>query len=84
MTTPVPPQPQPAATPYVAAWALYIYEDGPHQRAFLTFNGRLVASATCATPAQEARIEDLFHRLDTGQAARRSAQATCLALERRP
>lgn len=83
MTTATPPQPRPAATPYVPAWALYLYEDGPHQRAFLTFNGALVATATCATPAHEARIESVFNRLNTGHAARRAAPATRLSLDRR-
>ncbi len=74
------------AAPPAAAWMLYIYPRSPTSpgRAFLTFNGRLVASATCTTPAQEARIEGLFHRLDQGQVARRSAQATYLAIDRRP
>jgi len=52
------PPPAPA-TPDTPAWALYIY--GTH--AFFTYGGRLVAEATVATPAQDARIESVFHRL---------------------
>lgn len=52
--------PPPPVTPYVPAWALYIYDD----RAFLTFNGRLVATAACAMPAQQARVEATLARLN--------------------
>ncbi len=85
MTPPAPPPPAaaPAATPYVPAWMLYVY----HEQAFLTFNGRLVATATVTTPAQEARIEGVFDgltdRLTHGHAARRAAPAARLALDRR-
>ncbi len=82
MTTPAPRSPAPAASPpapYVPAWALYIYEG----RAFLTFDGRLVAHVAVTMPAQETRIEGVFHRLTHGRAARRSALATRLALDRR-
>lgn len=48
------------ATPYVPTWALYIYDD----RAYFTFNGRLEATATCRTPAQQARIEATLARLN--------------------
>jgi len=47
------------ATPYVPSWGLYIY--GTH--AFFTYDGRLIAEATVATPAQEARLVSVFHRL---------------------
>ncbi len=47
------------ATPYAPSWSLYIYGT----RAFFTYNGRLVAQATVATPGQEARIEAMFQRL---------------------
>jgi len=48
------------ATPYVPTWALYVYDD----RAFLTFDGRLVATAACAMPAQQARVEATLARLN--------------------
>jgi len=82
MTTPAPRSPAPAASPaapYVPAWMLYVYEG----RAFLTFDGRLVATAAVATPAQGARIDNVFHRLNRSHAARRSAPAARLALDRR-
>jgi len=60
MTIPQPVPPAPA-TPYAPSWCLYIY--GTH--AFFTYGGRLVAEATVATPAQDARIEGVFHRLVT-------------------
>jgi len=53
--------PPPGATPNTPQWMLYIY--GTH--AFFTFGGRLIAQATVATSAQEARIEAAFHRLAT-------------------
>jgi len=40
-------------------WYLYLY-DG---RAFLTFDGRVQVTATCSTPAQEARLIALLDRL---------------------
>jgi len=92
MTTPAPrptsaatsptPLTAPAATPYVPAWCYYIYD----QRAFVTYDARLVATAAVTTPAQEARIEGVFDRLTHGHAARRAAvgaPATRLALDRR-
>lgn len=57
MTTPTPPA---SAAPYVPAWALYVYD----KRASLTFDGRLVATAACATPAQQARMEATLARLN--------------------
>jgi len=52
--------------PDAPAWALYIYGT----RAFFTYGGRLVAEATVATPAQDARIEGVFHRLATNSTQR--------------
>lgn len=40
-------------------WYLYLY-DG---RAFLTFDGRVQATATCSTPREEARLIALLDRL---------------------
>ncbi len=77
--THLPHQPPPPPAPYVPAWMLYVYET----RAFLTFDGRLIATATVATPAQGARIEGVFDRLTHGHAARRAAPATRLSLDRR-
>ncbi len=57
-----------SVTPYTPAWALYIYG----ARAFFTFEGRLIAQATVATPAQDARIESIFHRLTTQTTQQRS------------
>jgi len=52
--------PPPASvTPCTPAWALYVYDE----RAFFTFEGRLVAEAIVATPVQDARIARVFHRL---------------------
>jgi len=75
-TTPLP------ATPYVPAWALYVYDE----RAFLTFDVRLQATATCSTPAQLARLVALQDRLNDRRARRADAdaRATCLAIHRRP
>ncbi len=56
------------ATPYVPSWGLYIY--GTH--AFFTYDGRLIAEATVATPTQDARIEGIFHRLVTHTMQQRS------------
>jgi len=42
-------------------WYLYLY-DG---RAFLTFDGRVQATATCGTPREEARLIALLDRLTT-------------------
>ena len=80
MTAQAPQAPPLPATPYVPAWALYVY-DG---RAFLTFDVRLQATATCRTPAQLARLVDLQDRLNSRLMARASAQATRVAIDRRP
>ncbi len=53
-------------TPDAPAWALYIYGT----RAFFTYDGRLIAEATVGTPAQEARILAVFHRLATNSTQR--------------
>ncbi len=58
--TPQTPPPAPM-TPVTPAWSLYVYGT----RAFLTFDARLIAEATVTTPAQEARITGVFHRLAT-------------------
>jgi len=57
--------PAPAA-PYAPAWMLYVYG----VRAFLTFDGKIVATAPCATPVQEDRLIALFDRL-TARTSRR-------------
>ncbi len=52
--------PPPAPVPsYAPSWALYVY--GTH--AFFTYNGRIIAEACVATPAQETRIEGVYARL---------------------
>jgi hypothetical protein len=58
MTAPqrIPPAP---VTPSTPLWALYVYDE----RAFFTHGGRLIAQASVATPAQETRIDAIFHRL---------------------
>ena len=54
------PTPPPApATPVTPVWALYVYAE----RAFFTYDGYLIASASVATPAQNARIEGVYARL---------------------
>ena len=58
MTTPQTPAPS-LVTPYAPSWALYVY--GTH--AYMTYSGRLIATATVGTPSQEARIEAMFARL---------------------
>lgn len=51
--------PAPAPHPYTPAWALYVYED----HGYLTFAGRVVATASVATPAQETKLIVLFDQL---------------------
>ncbi len=58
MTTPQTPPP-PRVPPYTPAWAMYVY--GTH--AYLTYSGRLIATATVGTPSQEARVRAMFARL---------------------
>jgi len=53
-------------TPDAPSWGLYIY--GTH--AFFTYDGRLIAEATVATPVQEARIIGTFDRLTARTAGR--------------
>lgn len=60
------PVPAPATSPYAAAWSLHLY-DG---HAFLTFDGRVQATATCSTPREEARLIALLDRLTTRTARR--------------
>jgi len=62
--------PRAPMTPDAPSWGLYIY--GTH--AFFTYDGRLIAEATVATPAQDARIESIFHRLTT-QTTQRSTRS---------
>ncbi len=54
------PLPAPVA-PYTPAWSLYVYDE----RAFFTFEGRLIAWASVGTPTQETRIDAIFQRLVT-------------------
>ncbi len=56
ISQPVPPA---LVIPDAPAWALYIY--GTH--AFFTYDGRLIADAPVATPAEDARIMGVFNRL---------------------
>ncbi len=53
--------PAPAPHPYTPAWALYVYDD----HGYLTFAGRVVATASVATLAQEDRLIAIFDRLAT-------------------
>jgi len=48
-----------SVTPYTPAWGLYVYDE----RAFFTFEGRLIAQASVTTPDQDARIARVFQRL---------------------
>ncbi len=58
--------PAPAPHPYTPAWSLYIYFD----HGYLTFAGRIVATASVATPAQETKLITLFEQLTTRTAHR--------------
>ncbi len=51
--------PPASMTPYAPSWGLYIYGT----RAFFTYGGRLVATATVGTVAQETRIKGVYARL---------------------
>ncbi len=51
--------------PDTPAWALYIYGT----RAFFTYGGRLIAQASVATQAQDARIARVYTRLTGAHAA---------------
>ncbi len=55
-----PPAPTaPTVPPYTSSWMLYLYDD----IAYLTFDGRLAATATVTTAVQRARIEGVYARL---------------------
>jgi len=54
------PAPAPQTMPYAPQWMLHLYD-----RAFLTFDGKIVATAPCTTPAQEDRLIALLDRLTT-------------------
>jgi len=82
MTAQAPQAPPLPGAPYVPTWALYVYDE----RAFLTFDVRIQASATCRTAGQLARLVALQDRLNDRRARRADAdaRATCLAIDRRP
>ncbi len=58
MTAPqnVPASPTP---PYTPAWALYVYND----IAYLTFNGRLAATAAYHTATEQDKVDAVYARL---------------------
>jgi hypothetical protein len=61
-----PPSPvAPPTTSYKPQWAVYVYVD----RAYITYNGRLVATETCPTAAQEDRLVAVRDRLNHRDAA---------------
>ncbi len=67
-TTPqiTPPSPvAPPTTSYKPAWAVYVY----NSIGYVTFNGRLIATETCATAAQEASLVATRDRLNRRNAA---------------
>lgn len=45
--------------PYTPAWALYVYND----IAYLTFNGRLAATAAYYTSTEQTRVNGVYARL---------------------
>ncbi len=45
--------------PYTPAWALYAYND----IAYLTFNGRLAATAAYHTAREQAKVDAVYARL---------------------
>jgi len=51
-----PPSP---ATPYAPSWMLYVYDE----IAYLTFNGRLAATAAYHTSTEQTRINGVYARL---------------------
>ncbi len=55
----------PPATPYTPQWAVYVYDD----RAYITYNARLVATEKCATAAQEVSLVATRDRLNHRNAA---------------
>ncbi len=52
------PAPAPQTMPYAPQWMLHLYD-----RAFLTFDGKIVAVAPCSTPDEEDRLIALLDRL---------------------
>ena len=54
------PAPAPVAPPRTGWW-LHLYDE----IGYLTFDGKVVAVATCTTPAREDRLITLFDRLTT-------------------
>ncbi len=57
--------PAPTAPSYVPAWAVYIYAG----IGYVTYDGRLVATETCPTADQEARLVAIRDRLNHRNAA---------------
>jgi len=51
--------------PAAPSWALYVYDGVAH----LAYRGRVVATASVATPARQARIEAMVQRLTECQEA---------------
>jgi len=80
MTTQQVAPPAPLVAPYVPSWGLYIY--GTH--AFFTYDGRLIAEATVATPAQDAHIARLFQRLTTQHTPRKTTFMSASTHDRPP
>ncbi len=68
ISQPVPPAPM---TPDAPSWMLYVYDD----IAYMTHNGRLIAWASVETPAQDARIASVFHRLTTQTTQQRTTRS---------
>ncbi len=61
-------------SPVTARWMLYVYDN----IAYLTFSGRVVATASVATPAQDAHLERLFQRLATHTHTKESTVMTTI------
>jgi len=59
------PAPAPLVAPYAPSWWLHLYDE----IGYLTFDGKVVAVATCSTPVQETRLIVLLDRL-TNRTAR--------------
>jgi len=70
--------PAPPARPYTPAWEVYIYDD----RAYVTFNGRLVATEKCDTADREARLVATRDRLNHRNAGHGSVPGTPTLLRR--
>jgi len=60
--------PAPLATAYTPQWAVYVYG----ATGFVTYDGRLIATETCATAAQEDRLVATRDRLNHRNAAHTS------------